>query len=208
MLDLASEGLTDQAIATKLGIGVGTVNTYWTRVREKCGQASRTELVATHIRSQAAATVALLREENARLLGEVERHGKRELELAGSLSILRTLIETAPDAILVVDSNGVIRLVNQESVTTFGYERTELEGMSVAHLIPERFRADHDDHRIHYMGSPERRRMGEHLATVALRKNGEEFPIAATLSASNSKHGTLITCIVRDLATKGYAFRP
>jgi len=208
MLDLAAEGLTDQAIAAKLGIGSGTVNTYWTRVREKWGHASRTELVAIYLRMQASEAVAKLREENARLLAEVESHGKRESELAASLSTLRTLIETAPDAILVVDANGVVRLVNQEAVTIFGYPRGELEGMTVAHLIPERFRGSHDDHRMQYMGSPERRRMGEHLATVALRKNGEEFPIAATLSASNSRHGTLVTCIVRDLATKGYAFRP
>ncbi len=208
ILDMAAQGLTDQAIANKLGISLATVGTYWGRVRIKLGPYNRTELVANYLRSQAAEALGHLRKENEQLVIELNQHAKAERELHSTLNLIQTIIDTAPDAILVVDETGTIKICNQEAEHTFGYLRAELAGLKVSALVPPAFRAGHDVHRTEYLNAPENRRMGEHLHTLAVRKDGTEFPIAATLNAATTPVGTLVTCIVRDLSRKGWAFRP
>jgi PAS domain S-box-containing protein len=208
ILDMAAQGLTDQAIANKLGISLATVGTYWGRVRIKLGPYNRTELVANYLRSQASEALNHLRQQNEALVQELHEHARAERELQSTLNLIQTVIDTAPDAILVVDESGVIKIANQEAERTFGYARTELAGLKVTALVPASSRDSHDEHRRQYMAEPENRRMGEHLATLAVRKDGTEFPIAATLNASSTPLGTLVTCIVRDLSRKGWAFRP
>lgn len=208
ILDMAAKGLTDQAIANKLGISLATVGTYWGRVRIKLGPYNRTELVANHLRAQATETLARLKAENESLTRELEQHAKAERELASTLSLIQTVIDTAPDAILVVDETGAIRLANIEAERTFGYSRQELVTLRIANLVPHEYRVAHEQHRKDYVSGPTNRRMGEHLATQALHKDGSEFMIAATLNATRTSVGMLITCIVRDLSRKGYAFRP
>jgi PAS domain S-box-containing protein len=208
ILDMAAEGLTDQAISNKLGISLATVGTYWGRVRIKMGPFNRTELVANYLRAQAAETVQRLRQENEQLLSELNQHTRFEQELQGTLRLIQTIIDTAPDAILVIDEYGSIKLSNQEAERTFGYTRNEFLHLRIAHLVPQEHREAHEGHRRDYISHPENRRMGEHLATSAVRKDGSEFPIAATLNATRTNGSTLVTCIVRDLSRKGWAYRP
>jgi PAS domain S-box-containing protein len=208
ILRMAAEGLTDQAIANKLGISLNTVSTYWGRIRIKLGPVNRAELVANFVREQSGDQLERLRYENRQLLAELERHNEAERELQSTLDLFQTLIDTAPDAILVVDATGHIRLVNDEAERTFGYERKEFLELQVVDLMPARFRDAHDGHRQSYLASPTARRMGEAEPTVGLRKDGEEFPIAATLNATHTSSGVLVTCIIRDISRVGWAVRP
>jgi len=109
---LASKGLTDTAIAFKLGISLATVGTYWGRVRIKFGPLNRTELVAVFLQEQAATVVDGLREENKILLATLDEKAKTEAMLKTSLELFRGLVETAPDAILLVNQEGIIQLAN------------------------------------------------------------------------------------------------
>ena len=200
ILRLASDGLTDQAIANTLGISVATVGTYWSRIRTKLGPHSRTELVANHLRSQSSEALTNLREENERLTSVLDQHTRAETQLHAALDLFRAVIDNAPDAILVIDPDGEVRLANSQATTMFGYGLGELIGLHIRALVPQRFHGRHNRLRKQYMAHPEKRRMGEHSGTSALRANGEEFEIAATLGAFDTSEGTLVTCMIRDLS--------
>ena len=74
------------------------------------------------------------------------------------------LLELAPDAVVGVDADGLIVLVNQQAERVFGYARAELIGQPVERLVPERFRGVHERHRAGYVADPRTRPMGAELA--------------------------------------------
>lgn len=192
MLKMAACGHTDVAIANKLGISETTVKTYWRRIRQKAGPYSRTELVATLMREEMGRTVQALKHETE----------KSPLGVAAEADFYRQLIDNAPDAIFVVADDGCIEMLNTAAAEMFGYSQPELVGAHVSKLLPERYRAHHGEHVDEYVSNPERREMGEHLATSALDKNGCEFPVAASLSAIRCGSKTHVMCIVRSLRWK------
>lgn len=197
---LAAQGYTDQAIAYKLEISLATVGTYWGRIRIKMGPLNRTELVAHYLQREAKHTVAELKKQNDDLTAQIENHSKAVEMLQASLEMFRGLIDTAPDAIIVVNQDGKIELANEQAGILFGYLNLELLGMSVEHLVPDEYRTVHIVNREAYNANPVKRRMGEHMATMAKRKDGTKFPMATALSATKTPKGLLITCIVRDLS--------
>ncbi len=199
LLTLAAQGYTDQAIANRLGISLATVGTYWGRIRIKLGPLNRTELVANHLREQAGATVERLRSENRHLLAEIDQHLNVERELQSTLHLMRELLENAPDAIIVIDSNSHIRMVNRAAETMFGYSAEELQLLTVGDLVPTQYRIEHEVIHREYMGHPERKQMGGHNGTLALGKDGRQFPIAATLSSVDNAHGLLVICVIREI---------
>jgi PAS domain S-box-containing protein len=200
LLLLAARGLTDQGIAHHLGISLATVGTYWGRVRIKFGPLSRTELVAVYLREEAGATIAELKESNSKLIRELEEHSKTATMLLTSLEMFRNLIETAPDAIVIVDESGVVKISNEQAEELFGYGHGEMVGLMVEDLVPDRYRVDHVENRRTYVDNPIKRKMGEHLALVAKKKDSTEFAMAAALSPTQTPDGLLITCIIRDLS--------
>lgn len=199
LLVLAAQGFTDHGIAHKLGISLATVGTYWGRIRIKMGPLNRTELVAHFLKEAAARESEALRQENLRLIEDLGEHVRSNEQLQASLAMFQSLVELAPDAILMVNPEGKIELANDQAAVLFGYAAQELPGLLVTSLVPERFRSAHDGHRRHYLENPGRRRMGEHSATHAVKKDGTEFPMAATLSTIETPRGLFVTCIVRDL---------
>lgn len=199
LLDYAVRGYTDQAIANELGISLATVGTYWGRVRIKFGPYNRTELVALYLKEEASEVLEKVREENRALVHEISEHAKAVTMLKTSLDLFRGLVETAPDGILLVNERGVIEVANEQAGDMFGYPKSALLGLTVEKLIPDRYHDQHLLNRNEYNAHPRKRKMGEHVSTVGVRKNGEEFPVAAALSATETPGGLLITCIVRDL---------
>jgi PAS domain S-box-containing protein len=200
LLEMAVVGMTDQAISNNLGISLATVGTYWGRVRIKFGPYNRTELVAIYLKDEAKHALSTLKSENQDLLTKIDEHTQAVEMLQTSLELFRGLIETAPDAILIVNAAGVIELANDRADEMFGFERDGLLGKKVEELIPQRYHEAHLANRQEYVEHPVRRKMGEHEATVAMRKDGTEFPIAAALNATQTPKGPLVTCIIRDMS--------
>lgn len=191
IMELAAAGFTDAGIAHKLGISEATVNTYWGRIRSKLGPFSRTELVAVSLREQHEAALTDLK---ARYEAEITQAKNTE---RSSEALFREVLRNAPDAVLLVTEEGRIVFANELAARAFGYTPGEMTGIDLLRLIPERFRDAHSLHRKSFVANPEKRRMGEHLGTLALRKDGTEFAIAASLSATRTTNGTLITCVFR-----------
>jgi len=117
----------------------------------------------------------------------------------------RGLLESAPDAIVTVDGDGRISLVNTQAERLFGYPRSELLGQMVEILLPERIRSVHTLHRPHYLRSPATRSMGGGLELTARRKDGSEFPAEISLSPLQTEEGNITTCVIRDIAERKQA---
>ena len=114
----------------------------------------------------------------------------------------RGLLESAPDAMLVVDQQGVIQLVNSQTEKLFGYDRVQLVGEPVELLVPKRFRKKHSRHRDGYYGEHPTRPMGVGLDLFGLRKNGTEFPVEISLSPLETEEGLLVSAAIRDVTQR------
>jgi PAS domain S-box-containing protein len=114
----------------------------------------------------------------------------------------RNLLESAPDAMVIVDKAGQIQLVNAQTEKVFGYSREELVGCNVELLMPRRFHERHIRDREAYSESPHARAMGLGLELFGRRKDGSEFPVEISLSPLQTSEGALISSAVRDVSLR------
>jgi PAS domain S-box-containing protein len=117
-------------------------------------------------------------------------------------SKFRKLLESAPDAMVIVTEAGVIQLVNAQVANIFGYEKAEIIGNKVEMLIPGRFRPQHGGHRKSFFSNPKMRPMGAELELFGLHKDGHEFPVEISLSPLETEEGVLVSAAIRDISKR------
>jgi PAS domain S-box-containing protein len=115
---------------------------------------------------------------------------------------LRGLLEALPDALVAIDQDGIIVLVNARVEEMFGYQREELLGHAVEVLIPEHYRLAHVGHRLAYVADPHVRPMGAGVDLFGRHKGGAEFPVEISLSPLQTEHGPLVTAVIRDVSRR------
>ena len=130
----------------------------------------------------------------------IQEREKMLVELEQAETKFRTIIESAPDAIVIVNEFGHIFLVNKQTEKLFGYRREELFNKSIEILIPQRYRDKHTGYREDYTASPKVRAMGIGLDLYGLKKNGEEIPIEVSLSPLEMSEGKFIASTIRDFS--------
>ena len=116
-----------------------------------------------------------------------------------SQTLERELLEFAPDAVVGVDEQGEIKLVNSRTEAVFGYARDELIGHRIEMLVPGAARSDHVLHRDRYFDAPRARPMGAGLDLYARRKDGTDFPCEISLSVVATDAGMMALAAIRDI---------
>jgi len=119
-----------------------------------------------------------------------------------SESYFRHLLEAAPDAMIIVDTDGRIAIANDQSEKMFGYAREQLIGQSIEMLLPEAVRERHVLHRAEYVRDPRVRPMGIDIELYARRADGSEFPVEISLSPVNSPSGPFVSSVIRDVTRR------
>jgi diguanylate cyclase (GGDEF)-like protein/PAS domain S-box-containing protein len=117
-------------------------------------------------------------------------------------AMFRGLLESAPDAMVIVEADGRIALVNRQTEQLFGWEREALIGQPVEVLIPHASRDRHRRHRGGYSDEPGVRPMGVGLELFGLRRDGSEFPIEISLSPLETDVGILVSAAIRDITDR------
>jgi PAS domain S-box-containing protein len=114
--------------------------------------------------------------------------------------MFRELFETAPDAMIVVDSSGNIVRANPQAERLFGFSEPQLLGQPIEMLMPAAVREVHQGHRRGYVDNPHVRPMGTGQELTGLKRNGQQFPVEIALSPINTLEGRLFLASIRDIS--------
>src|ERR1051326_8902590 len=129
-------------------------------------------------------------------------HAPKAKQAFAGTALPAHLLETIPDAVIVVDSAGTIVQVNSQTEAMFGYGHKELIGQKVELLVPQRYRDGHHHHRASYASQPKIRRMGAGLDLYGTRKDGSEFPVEISLSPISTPDGSFVVSAIRDISDR------
>jgi PAS domain S-box-containing protein len=116
--------------------------------------------------------------------------------------LARSALDAAPDAMIIIDSGGVVCYANRQVSALFGYSHEEVIGKPVEQLMPERYRARHLGHRDGYVRNIRVRPMGQGLDLFGLRRDGTEFPVEISLSPIEEGERVLTAAAIRDVTDR------
>ncbi len=114
----------------------------------------------------------------------------------------RQVVESAPNAMVMINREGIIEMVNAQTERVFGYQRNEMLGQSVEMLVPTRFRHAHPGLRSAFFSDPRSRPMGAGRDLYALRKDGSEFPVEIGLNPIETEQGAMVLSAIVDISAR------
>ncbi|HEX3870339.1 MAG TPA: PAS domain S-box protein, partial [Pirellulales bacterium] len=124
------------------------------------------------------------------------------VQTAWSQKSFQSLVEATPDALVIIDRQGTIVLVNSQTEKLFGYHRDELLGQAVEILVPDHLRREHVGHRDRFLNEPSTRPMGRGLELAGRRKDGQTFPVEISLSPLETEQGSMVVSTIRDISDR------
>ncbi len=134
----------------------------------------------------------------------IEESERRRIEqaLQKSEERFRRVVESAPNAMLMINARGQIEMLNAQAERVFGYARSELLGQSIERLVPERFRNMHPGLRHAFFTDPQSRPMGAGRDLFGLRKDGSEFPVEIGLNPIETDEGIMVLSAIVDISAR------
>ncbi|MCZ6915347.1 MAG: PAS domain S-box protein [Gemmatimonadetes bacterium] len=190
------EGVATGIMRTVAKTGEARFWSYRNVLREPPGQEPYVLGHAMDVTEQRRTEVAL---REAKELLE-QRVVERTAELSAAVGRFRRILDRAPDAMLLIEPDGTISLVNRRTEEYFGYDANELIGKRIEMLVPKPSRKKHVRHRRAYTADP-KVICNRDPEVRALRKDGTEFPVEVNLVPLDEAEGTPTMCTVRDLTT-------
>ena len=137
-------------------------------------------------------------EEGAKVLSAiVDISGRKRLE-----ERFRQVVESAPNAMVMIGPGGTIEMINAQTERVFGYDRSELLGKPIETLVPERFRPNHPTLRTSFFTNPLSRPMGAGRDLYGLRKDGSEFAVEIGLNPIETDEGTMVLSAIVDISDR------
>jgi len=114
----------------------------------------------------------------------------------------KRVVESAPNAMVMINGAGLIEMVNRQTERLFGYSRSEMLGQPVEMLVPERFRSHHPSLRGGFFAEPVSRPMGAGRDLYGRRKDGSEFPVEIGLNPIETEDGTMVLSAIVDISAR------
>lgn len=133
---------------------------------------------------------------------DITQRKEAEEKISQSENKFKALIDTSPDATVIVNEEGIIQIVNKQTEIILGYPRKELIGAHVRQLLPEELRDEHKKLRESFYSKPSGKPMAAGREVIALRKDGTMVPVEISLSPFNSEDGVLVTASIRDITDR------
>lgn len=134
--------------------------------------------------------------------GETSARKQAQEAFRKSEEPFRTLVESSPNAVLLVAAGGTITLLNRQAEAMFGYTREELIGQLVETLVPVRFRPGHPALRAEFAAQPQQRPMGAGRDLFGLRKDGSEVPLEIGLTPIERTEGLFVLATITDITER------
>src|SRR5690349_8434251 len=119
-----------------------------------------------------------------------------------SSDLVRSVLDSAPDAMIIIDANGRILFANKQVEALFDHLAADILGQNVETLLPERFRQRHVGHRTGYSSNVRVRPMGAGLELFGMRRDGTEFPVEISLSPISQEGQTMVAAAIRDVTAR------
>lgn len=140
-------------------------------------------------------------------MGEMLHHARRAIDRTeGALRMreahLRSILDTVPDATVVIDEQGRITSFSAAAVRQFGYTESDVLGQNVRILMPEPYHHEHDEYIHRYLATGEKRIIGIDRVVVGRRKDGSTFPMKLAVGEMRSASGRFFTGFIRDLTER------
>ncbi len=150
-------------------------------------------------RFRAGVVLAVINDETGAVTGFTKVMRDVTAEHARAETMFHALLESAPDAMVIVGPDGRIMLANARTDQMFGYPREDLLGREIEVLIPPRLRGAHERHRAGFFDKPAARRMGAGLQLWGQRRDGAAFPVDVSLSPLQTEQGVMVSAAIRDI---------
>jgi two-component system sensor kinase FixL len=136
------------------------------------------------------------------MVRDITARKRAEDDLLEREARLRSILETAADAIVVIDENGIVETMSASASRLFGYETNEVVGRNVRMLMPSPYRENHDDYLRRYRETGEKRIIGIGRIVVGQRKNGSTFPLELSVGEIRLRGRRLFTGFLHDITEK------
>lgn len=206
-----AQAMTDYSVAEALDQSVSMFYTEEDRAaglpeRElaRARESGRIEFEAWRVRKdgrrfRAGVVLAVIKDDTGAVTGFTKVMRDVTAEHQRAETMFHALLESAPDAMVIVGPDGRIMLANARTDQMFGYPREDLLGREIEMLMPPRLRGAHERHRAGFFAKPGARRMGAGLELWGQRRDGTVFPLDVSLSPLQTEQGVLVSAAIRDI---------